>query len=253
MQDLISIITPLYNAEAWIKETAESVLKQTYQNWEWIIVNDCSKDSSVRILKELIAGDPRVIFVENEKNLGPAGSRNKALDFAKGKYIAFIDSDDLWHPLKLSKQIAFMQSTGTSLSYHSFRRFKGDFSTTSGTLMSVPERVTRRDLLKSNIIMCSTAMYNAEKVGKVEMQDGYKREDLLAWLKILTISGDSAQGISECLGYYRVHGNSYSAKKLEMAHYQWRVYREVEGLDVLSSSFYFAFYAVKGALKSRAH
>lgn len=248
--DLVSIITPLYNAEKFIQETAESIFAQSYPHWEWIVVNDCSSDASSEIIEKYATLDPRIKLIKNEKNLKTAQTRNRGIAQAKGKYIAFIDSDDIWHPEKLSKQIEFMKRTGSSFSYHAYRKFRGSVDNT-GNLITVPDELSYTDLLKSNQIACLSAVYDAETIGKFDMPDGYKaREDYLCWLNILkTIP--AAHGINECLGYYRVLPNSYSSNKLEVAKLQWRVYREVEKLNVAQSAIYFLFYSCLGFIKSK--
>jgi teichuronic acid biosynthesis glycosyltransferase TuaG len=250
MNHKVSIITPLYNAEAWIEETAQSIFNQTYQNWEWIIVNDCSKDNSLEVVQNLAKKDSRIRILSNEKNVRTAQTRNNGIRESKGKYLAFIDSDDIWHPQKLEKQVKFMQLTGAKLSYHAYRKFRGGMEN-QGELIRVPEKVNYNDLLKSNVIACLSAMYDTEALGKVEMPDGYKaREDYLTWLKILRTTNEYAHGINECLGYYRILQSSYSAQKKEMAILQWRLYREVEKLSLPRTVINFIFYALNGFLKA---
>lgn len=249
--DLVSIITPLYNAEEWIAETAQSVLNQTYKNWEWIIVNDCSSDASQLIVESIAMADHRVKIINNEVNLKTAQTRNKGIRASKGKYIAFIDSDDIWHPQKLEKQISFMKTKGITFSYHAYKKFRGSLRD-QGVLINVPEKVSYNDLLRSNVIACLSAIFDAEALGRVEMPDGYKaREDFLTWLTILRTNQIRAFGINECLGFYRVLNNSYSANKVEVAKLQWKLYREVEKLNILESAIYFSFYALNGIMKNR--
>lgn len=248
--DLVSIITPLYNAEAWIEETAESIFKQTHTNWEWIIINDCSKDASYSIVEKLAAKDSRIKILNNETNLKTARTRNRGIQAASGKYLAFIDSDDIWHPEKLEKQISFMKATGAKLSFHAYRKFRKSIEN-QGQTIQVPEKVNYKDLLKSNVIACLSAMYDAEALGKVEMPDGYKaREDYLCWLRILKRI-DFAYGMNECLGFYRILNTSYSANKLEVAKFQWKLYREVEKLNLFSSTVNFIFYSLHGIIKNK--
>lgn len=249
--DLVSIITPLYNAELWIRETASSVLSQTHQNWEWIIVDDCSSDSSLAIVRELASADRRIVVLQNERNLRTAQTRNRGIRGARGRFVAFLDSDDIWHPQKLERQIEFMKMTDAALSFHAYRKFRGDLST-AGIVIHGPSKVSYRELLRTNVIACLSAMYDASKLGKVEMPDGYKaREDYLTWLKILRTTGGFAYGMHDCLGYYRIVGTSYSAKKVEMAKLQWRLYREVEQLGYFDATVSFMFYMLHGYLKAK--
>lgn len=248
--DLVSIITPLYNAEAWIEETADSIFQQTYTNWEWIIINDYSKDSSYSKVQKLAENDWRIKLLNNDQNLKTALTRNRGIREAKGKYIAFIDADDIWHPLKLEKQISFMKETGAELSYHAYRKFRGTIDNL-GSIVHVPETVNYRELLKSNVIACLSAVFDAESLGKVEMPDGFKaREDYLCWLKILKTT-EKAYGMSDCLGYYRVHHTSYSSNKFEVAGLQWSLYRNHERLNIFQSAVNFSFYLFNGYLKSK--
>jgi glycosyltransferase involved in cell wall biosynthesis len=249
--DLVSIITPLYNAEAFIEETAQSIFNQTYANWEWIIINDCSKDSSLEIAQKLASKDARIKVLSNEQNLKTAQTRNNGIRESRGKYIAFIDSDDIWHPKKLETQVKFMKETGAKLSYHAYRKFRANISN-QGDLITVPDKLNYVDLLKSNFIACLSAMYDAEALGRVEMPDGYKaREDYLTWLKILRTTNEYAYGTNECLGYYRILNNSYSANKLEVAKLQWKLYREVEKLNIIKAALNFTFYSLNGIIKNK--
>jgi teichuronic acid biosynthesis glycosyltransferase TuaG len=246
--ELVSIVTALYNAEKYIEETAQSVFAQTYTNWEWIIVNDCSKDSSAEIVEKMAQKDKRIRIIHNEKNLKTALTRNRGIDEAKGRYLAFIDSDDLWTIDKLEKQVSFMELNQASLSFHAYKKFRGDVSQT-GSLIMVRDKVNYSELLKTNSISCLSAMYDTKRVGKVHMPDGYKaREDYLCWLQILKKS-DYAYGMNECLGFYRIIPSSYSANKAEVAKLQWKIYRNHEKIGFLSSCIHFAFYALNGYMK----
>lgn len=249
--ELVSIITPLYNAEKWILETANSVKAQTYSNWEWIIVNDCSTDSSLKLVEELAATDGRIKVITNSVNLKTAKTRNRGIREAKGRYIAFIDSDDIWVPEKLEKQISFMKKNGVSFSYHAYKKFR-DSLACQGAVINVPESVDYKELLKTNSIACLSAIYDVEILGKIEMPDGYKaREDYLTWLKILRTRNIKAYGLSDCLGYYRILNNSYSGNKIEVSKIQWKLYREVEKLNLFQAIPTFIFYLLNGFLKYR--
>ncbi len=243
---LVSIIMPLYNCEKYIAETINSVLSQTYTNWELLIVDDFSADNSVQIVKKFAEKDTRIKWWEFERNLGVATARNKAIEKAKGRYIAFLDSDDIWLPEKLAKQIAFMEETNTTLSYTAYTVI--DEQTNEKGNFIPPKSLTYSDLLKTCSIGCSTVMYATNSIGKVYMPDVKKRQDYVLWLSILK-KEYKCRGLISCLVKYRKYGNSLSSNKRSASKYQWKIYREVEKLSLLKSCYYFVHYAFYGFLK----
>lgn len=244
----VSIITPLYNAEMYILATAQSVLNQSYTNWEWIVVNDCSSDNSVKLVESLASCDPRIKLIHNSTNLKTAQTRNKGIREASGRFICFLDSDDLWHPEKLKNQVEFMLKNDYEFTFHAYKKFRESFENRGATI-PVPDCVDYRDLLKTNSIACLSAMYDAKKLGKVYMPDGYKaREDYLCWLSILK-RGYRAYGFNKPLGFYRILPRSYSANKLEAARNQWLLYRNHEKLNLVDCCINFSFYALNGFIK----
>jgi len=248
MSSLVSIITPSYNSEKFIKETIDSVISQTYQNWEMIIVDDVSPDKSNEIIDAFIKKDSRIKLIKLEENSGPAVARNRAIEEAKGRYIAFLDADDLWLPEKLEKQIAFMLENDLSFTYSSYRLIDeeghrlGEFIT--------KEMISYESMLKTCSVGCLTAIYDTEKLSKVYMPNILKRQDYGLWLKILR-EIESTKGIVEPLAVYRVLKNSVSSNKIKTAQYQWKIYREVEHINIFKSTYYFIFYMVNGILKYR--
>ena len=247
MNECISIITPIYNSENFISKTIESVLEQTYKNWEMIIVDDVSSDGSCSIIEKYIKKDNRIRLMQLSENSGPAIARNCAIKGAKGRYIAFLDSDDLWHPDKLSKQIAFMQEQDIALSYTSYYRIKE----TSGEIIYqfyVPEKVDYSELLKQNIIGCLTAIYDTKKIGKVYMPNIDKRQDFGLWLNILK-KVPYAYGMIEPLADYRVRTSSVSSNKILASKYNWKLYREVEKLPLHKAIYYFGWYTYRSILR----
>lgn len=244
----VSVICPSYNSSPYIRGTLESLQAQTFENWEMLIVDDCSTDNSVEIIQEFAKRDDRIKLIKLEKNSGAAVARNKAIEVAQGRYIAFLDSDDLWLPNKLEKQIEFMQQNSVPFSYSAYQQIDeaGNFLKE----MSVPKKVSYHDILKSNSIGCLTAIYDTDYFGKVYMPLIRKRQDLGLWLKLLEMS-DYAYGLQENLAQYRVHSNSISANKLSAANYQWQLYREVLGFNFFKSTYYFMHYAVKGFIKTK--
>lgn len=236
----ISVITPVYNAEHFIEDCVLSVLAQTYTDLEYLLIDDCSHDRSREILLALQDIDSRIkpIFLEN--NLGPAGARNSGISAAKGQYIAFLDSDDLWLPNKLECQIEVLEKENASVVFSSYIKIS---ETGSDMLkqVNVPSKVTYAMLMKSNYIGCSTAIYDTKKTGKVYMPDVRFRQDYGLWLKILK-KGHVAIGIQQPLVKYRVRESSVSSNKFRSAIYHWRVLRESTGVSVLKGAYLFLWY-----------
>jgi len=243
---MVSIITPSYKSEKFISETIKSVLFQTYKNWEMIIVDDCSPDNSNEIIEEYCKKDSRIKLIKLEKNSGPAVARNRAIKEAKGRYIAFLDADDLWKPEKLEKQLLFMNENNLAFTYSSYDLIDEDNSDI-GTFIT-KETITYEDMLKTCSVGCLTAIYDTEKLGKVYMPLIRKRQDYGLWLKILKKIGRT-KGIVEPLAIYRIRKDSVSSNKIKAAQYQWKIYREVEKLNFFQSIYYFIHYAFNGVIK----
>ncbi len=242
---LVSIIMPLYNCKKYIAETINSVLSQTYNHWELLVVDDYSKDNSVEIVKEFAQKDARIKLYEFKRNSGVSTARNKAIELAKGRYIAFLDSDDIWLPKKLEKQIAFMEETNTALSYTGYAVID-EKSNEKGKFIP-PKNLTYSDLLKTCSIGCSTVIYDEEKAGKHFLKN-VGHEDYALWLEILK-EQQSVFGITDVLSKYRLVSGSVSNNKLKTAKYQWKIYRKVEKLSWLKSCYYFVHYAFYGFIK----
>ena len=239
----VSIIMASYNSGHFVQEAIRLVQRQSLGCWNLLVSDDASSDSTVEMVTCLMDGDPRIRLITSSKNRGPAHARNAAIEAATGRYIAFLDSDDLWKPHKLERQIAFMQERDIAFSFSSYDKIDEDGNFINTHYVERP--VTYRDLLKSNVIGCLTAMYDTEKLGKVYMPDVRKRQDFGLWLRILK-QVDAAYPISESLAQYRVRSNSVSSNKLNAAKYTWTLYRDVEKLGLLRSVYYFAHYAVNG-------
>lgn len=238
---LVSVITPTYNSEAYIWKTIDSVKNQKYQNWEMIIVDDCSRDNTVKIVKNEAEKDERIRLIELQENSGAAIARNTAIQNARGRYIAFLDSDDLWHPEKLEKQVAFMQEKDIAFSFTSYKIINENGIETE-KIIQVPKEIDYRGLLKNTIIGCLTVMLDVNKVGLVQMPNIRTRQDTALWLSILK-RGYKAYGIQEPLAKYRKVRGSISSNKLKMAKQNWRMYRDLENLSVLYASWCFVNYA----------
>lgn len=244
---LVSIITPAFNCKATIKETYESIKKQTFESWEWIVVEDHSKDNTFEYIKELVKDDNRVVLLQTDKNSGAAVARNLGIEKASGKYIAFLDSDDLWKKEKLSHQIRFMEENN-----HFFTLTNYDLLYPNGKMKQYRIKynvITYKKLLKSNHIGCLTVIYNSEALGKVFMPlDCKKREDHGAWLDI-TKKGISAFRLDESLSIYRIGENTVSSNKIKMMKYQYGLYRKHERFSVIKSMWYVLICSVNKLLK----
>jgi len=243
----VSVITPLYNCSDYIEKTIESVISQTYKDWEMIMVDDCSEDDSLTIAQRFASLDSRIKVFALEENAGAAAARNHAIREASGRYIAFLDSDDRWLPHKLEAQLGFMQDRDVAFSFSAYEKINelGNVVATVG----VPDRVGYEDLLKVCSIGCLTAMYDTEKLGKVYMPLIRKRQDLGLWLKILK-NEPYAYGLQQVLARYQLRKNSISANKLSAARYTWKLYRECERLNLFYAGYYFVHYAVNGILRT---
>lgn len=244
MLELISIVMPAYNAAQYIEQSIESVLKQSYTNWELIIVDDCSIDDTYKIVEKLCLNEKRIKLFRMNENSGVAMARNFAISMSRGKYIAFLDSDDLWLPDKLEKQLNLMQEKKAVISYTAYRQFSME---KVGNLVSVPEQVTYKQLLKGNVIGCLTVMLDKERLGNLQMKKA-RHEDYILWLDILK-QGNTAYGLQEDLARYRKSETSLTSNKKRSALWTWQVYRQHQELSFFASIYYFIFYVCKGLLK----
>jgi len=248
MKNLVSIITPSYNSSMFIEECVNSVLTQTYSNWEMLIVDDCSKDESREIIKSFSDKDKRVQHCFLEENVGAAEARNIAIRKAKGKYIAFLDSDDIWKSDKLEKQIAFMKKNDIAFSFTSYQPISEDGNDLAN-IIKAPKEMTYHSYLKNTIIGCLTVIIDKEKVEEFEMPVIKSSHDMALWLLIMK-RGFSAYGFDENLARYRVVSSSNTVNKIKAAKDVWKVYREIEGLNLFYSFWCFVNY-VFNAIKKR--
>ena len=243
---LVSVIMPNYNSGAFIAKSIESVLNQTYPYWELIIADDCSADGSLDTAVSF--GDKRIKILSTGKRSGAAVARNLAIAAANGRYIAFLDSDDLWLPEKLEKQIEFMKKTQCAFSFSQYAVID-EAGRKTAEFKPKKSEYGYKDLLKNNAVGCLTAMYDAKKLGKVFMpKDAFFREDLACWLEIIK-KGHPARCQKEILSEYRLRRGSVSSDKLKMLKYQWKLYRKIEKLNFFKSFFYLSCWAVSGLFK----
>lgn len=244
--DLVSVIMPTYNAELYIEVSIKSVLEQTYSLWELYIIDDCSEDNTVNIVKKYMSQDQRIHLLKLKKNMGVAHARNEGIKSSRGKYIAFLDSDDIWLPQKLDKQICFMQDHQIGISFTQYRQFYTN-QLSCGRLIDVDEWIDYENLLKGNTIGCLTVMINREYIPDIKMPS-VRHEDYLTWLNILK-SGVKAYGLKEDLARYRKSVNSLSGNKIRSLKWTWNVYRKYECLSFFKSLFYISHYMLKGLKK----
>lgn len=263
---------PAFNAARTIVQSIESVISQTHPHWELLIVDDGSTDETPMLIGRFLR-DERIHLLKTSGRSGPAKARNEAISKATGRLIAFLDSDDLWLPNKLSRQIAFMNEKNSVFSFTAYRKVGLD-GEVGKAVIQVPESVSYHDLLKSNHIGCLTVMFDQEHFGRVAMPDMGRREDYRLWLNFLrdrvvhedyglwlhllrrkgsNLSGSRviAHGLNEPLALYRVGHQSLSSNKLAAATSQWLVYRTVERLSVALSLYYLCQYAIRGLIKHR--
>ncbi len=246
MSDLVSIITPAYNAEKYLKQTIESVLAQDYKNWELLIIDDCSHDSSELIAIEYKKLDERIKLISLEKNSGVAYARNIGIMAAKGRYIAFLDSDDMWCPNKLSKQIEFMEKNEYAFTFSGYEWI--DYGGKKlNKIVHVPTKVDYKRLLNGNPIGCLTVIVDKNKISKIEMPN-VRHEDYATWLTLAN-SGIAAYGINENLAMYRKTNNSLSSNKIKAISWTWNIYRTNEKLGFLTSVKCLVMYMFNTTLK----
>lgn len=245
---IVSIIMPSYNSAQTIRESIESVQRQSLVDWELLITDDHSTDETKSIIKHYQIKDSRIKLFALESNGGAGVARNNSIENAKGRFIAFLDSDDVWHKNKLEKQIDFMIENGYALTYTAYQKI--DTNGRLGGLIQPPLKVSYKELLKSNVIGCLTAVYDTELVGKVYMPHIRKRQDMALWLLILN-KIDFAWCLNEVLAYYREGHVSLSSNKFKVLSSQWFFYRKYLMLNPFSSAYYFANYVFRAFYKHR--
>jgi len=248
MNDKVSIVTPSYNSQRFIKDTIDSVFAQTYENWEMIIVDDNSKDNSVEYIKELIKNNSKIKLISLEKNVGAAEARNIALDEAQGRYVAFLDSDDIWLEDKLQEQLSFMTKNEYAFTFTSYMTFSEDGQTEFKTIKA-PMELDYIAYCKNTMIGCLTVMIDRDKVGSFQMPLIKSSHDMALWLLIMR-RGFKAYGLDKVLAKYRVVSTSNTSKKYKAIQDVWKVYREIERINLFKSSWYFVNY-LYNAIKKR--
>jgi teichuronic acid biosynthesis glycosyltransferase TuaG len=239
---LVSIITPVYNSERYIGETIRSVLSQTHTNWEMIIADDFSKDNTSEMVKSF--KDSRIKYFKLEKNSGAAVARNKALEKAQGKYIAFLDADDMWKPNKLEKQLNFMIENKIGFSFTAYEILRDN----RNKVIKVPQKLNYGQFMKNTVIGTLSVMINTDIVGTIRLVNVKKDHDSMTWAKILR-NGHFAYGLNESLAYYRKVEGSISNDKFKAAKNHWNNCREIEKLTLPKCAYYFFFYTINAIKK----
>ncbi len=245
-QELVSIITPVYQAERFIEQTILSVLAQRYQNWEMILVDDCSHDKSAQIIQNYIEKDKRIIYHRLKTNSGAAVARNKAIEIAQGEYLAFLDSDDLWDPSKLEKQIGFMKEQNSNFSYTRIKIIDANNNTIKENI-PIPPKVDYNYLLKQTVIATSTVVINRSTLPHFSMPLRRGGQDYATWLQLLR-NIDYAYGLNERLTSYRVSRHSLSSNKFSSIRQVYEIQTEDEHISKLKAIYntiFFCIYAFK--------
>jgi teichuronic acid biosynthesis glycosyltransferase TuaG len=245
-ENLVSIITPSYNSEEFISETIISIINQTYSNWELLITDDCSKDNTINIVKSFQENDIRIKLFILKSNGGSGLARNNSIRNAKGRYIAFCDSDDQWKIDKIEKQLGFMDRLNLSFTYSSY-----DVVDEFGSFKSVieaPKTISYKKMLNNNYVGCLTAIYDRKLLGNLFMNEIRKRQDWALWLYIMKII-KTTSGMSESLAIYRDRSNSISTNKVEMLKYNYQIYNMVLGYNHLFSFFLISNYIFQYLIK----
>lgn len=251
MEELISIIVPVYHVENYIAQTMDCVYEQTYEKWELLLIDDCGGDNCVKIMKDYIRqkGDSRIRLIHQPSNMGAAKARNRGLKEAKGRYIAYLDADDLWTPEKLERELAYLKKKEAAFVFTGYE-FADPNGNGTGKAVKVPESLNYKEALKNTTIFTSTVMFDTEKISKEMLEmPVMKSEDTALWWRILR-NGYVAWGLNENLVKYRRTGGSLSSNKLEAVRRIWMLYRKAEGMSILNSAYHFCFWAVR-AVKRR--
>lgn len=250
MEEMVSIVVPVYQAWKYIRETMDSVRNQSYESWELLLVVDGNQDPTIEVIKEYIkeTQENRISLLIQGENKGAALARNRGLKEARGRYLAYLDADDLWKPDKLKRELDFMKEKDAVFVFTGYE-FADEAAVGTGKIVRVPEKLVYREALKNTTIFTSTVMFDMEKIGKpmLEMPD-IKSEDTALWWKVLR-NGYDAYGLDENLVLYRRPSKSLSSNKLVAIKRIWNLYRKAEGLSIPYSCYNFCFWAVKAVLR----
>lgn len=246
--NLISIVTPVYNAERFIGETIKGVQAQEYANWEMLLVNDQSTDTSLEIIEQFATEDSRIKVINLAENSGAAVARNTGIEAAQGQYLAFVDSDDVWDKDKLIRQISFMQKGDIAFSYTDFR-LVDETGQVLKEKANVPISLDYTGLLKNTAIACSTVMIDRNIIGDFRMPLVRKGQDTATWLQIMRETGISAFGITQPLNSYRQVAGSISSDRVGALKRTWNTYYNLEKLPLPKALYYFTYYVFNAIMR----
>ncbi len=244
---LVSVVMPAYNAEKFIQATIDSVRQQSYENWQLLVIDDGSKDRTVELVRAMAKEDARISLLQNEKNMGVAKTRNRGIALAEGEYIALLDSDDLWYPEKLEKQLALAEKTDAQIIYCSYAMID-EADRQKHAPFVVPTETSYKKMLISSVISCSTVLLHAQTAKQYQFDETYYHEDYVLWMQLLR-DGKRAVGCEEVLGAYRIRETSRSSDKLSSAKKRWVIYRKCLHMSFISSAYYLFRYAVRAMRK----
>ncbi|WP_029231874.1 glycosyltransferase family 2 protein [Butyrivibrio sp. VCB2006] len=246
---MVSIIVPVYNAAKYIENTIKMVSDQTYNDWELILVDDASTDGSADVIENIIKGQgKRIRLIRKNNNEGAAAARNTGIDASSGRFIAFLDADDVWMPQKLEKQVAFMEKTGAAFSFHSYE-FGDEDANPTGRVVRAPKELRFRQALSRTVIFTTTVMFDTEKIDmEIIHMPQVPSEDTATWWRILK-SGYVAYGLDENMAIYRRPAKSLSSNKFIAIQRIWFLYRNIADLSIVQSFYYFVGWAVRATLR----
>jgi teichuronic acid biosynthesis glycosyltransferase TuaG len=250
MSILVSIITPSFNCCKYIGTTIDSVINQSFSDWELIIVDDCSTDNSTEIIKNYTKSDQRIKALFLPSNQGAAVARNAGLAISQGRYIAFLDSDDVWEKNKLEVQLSFMKASGAPISFTEYEVYDEQMLQ-SQHLIKVPSQIDYDAYLKTTIIGMSTAIIDTAKTGLFSFYNIRTRQDTYLWITLLK-KGFVAYGIHESLTKYRIRKDSISANKIKAAKQVWHLYYDLEMMNFFKAVYFFVNYGLNSVKKRLA-
>ena len=245
--ELVSVITPSYNSEKYISQCIQSVISQTYENWQMIIVDDCSKDNTIDVIQEYCNIDERIKLIKLHENSGAAIARNTAIKLSKGRFIAFLDADDIWDSQKLEIQIEYMLKNNIGFCFSAYEVIDDDGSPLN-KVIEVKNKITYWEYLKNTIIQTVTVVIDKKYVKNVEMPNLRRGQDFATWLKIMK-EGIDAYGLNINLAKYRRANGSLSSNKIKAVKRTWYIYRKIEKLSILVSLYCFGGYALNACKK----
>lgn len=249
MKELVSVIMPVYNAETFLSQSIQSVIDQTYQNWELLIVDDCSSDNSASLIQQFAESDKRIKHFKTNKTSGsPTLPRNIGIEKAQGKYIAFLDSDDVWLPHKLKEQLPLFEEKNTAIVFSNYEKITEE-GKRNQRIVTAPRTTNYIQLLCGNVIGCLTAIYDTQKVGKIYFENIH-HEDYILWLAILK-KGFIGRNTETVNALYRIRTQSVSSNKWKVLSWQWNIYINVEKVGYIKAIYYFINYAFKAYKKNK--